>query len=461
MGFSEHFLKNKEHPQKNEMTTEVFIKRNSWFDEIMDKEGIVILTEMSGIGKTCLLDQFMNFLEQSHISFYHENGDFWRLDWETIAKKDYIILDQFERALSFDNIGQNIQKLKELDNKRIIISVRKEFYGDICSQLGFLPSIRAVWLDYRESEIQDIKQYLTNFKTNTEDSLMRNTFYGQIVEDVEQRNLSMMQVSFLGREIQDKGEEYVERRLMKHTHIKYDYLEKRVCDYDSVIKDYCAVQLENYEHEDAVYMFLHLLCLDHKGQFFNIPKDFQNISLLPKETIREVVEFLLEKQWIKRVKDKEHVRKIWESQYEIVHDYLQELFSKLCLDKVPSSIQGNIDFYNANCQLRRDEDENLNSWRNYTSDVYAQFLDQKNKRYINVWLFFVTTYMLVITAFTLTGINSERNNTCIVFAALNFMVGVSAYYVYNYYFFPCNFRSEIFPRDYVFGRGYSAFIYIY
>jgi len=128
---------------------------------------------------------------------------------------------------------------------------------------------------------------------------------------------------------------------MKHTHIKYDYLEKRekrVCDYDSVIKDYCAVQLENYEYEDAAYMFLYLLCLDHKGQFFNTPKDFQNISLLPKETVREVVEFLLEKQWIKRVKDKEHIRKIWESQYEIVHDYLEELFSKLCLDKVPSSI---------------------------------------------------------------------------------------------------------------------------
>lgn len=135
---------------------ELYIKRDSWFQGITDYEGILILTGTSGIGKTYLLDQLMAYFDQNSICYYFEDSSYFRkLDQEQMDDKEYIILDQFERALSFDNIDENI-------------SVRNEFFGNIYKALDFNKSINIVWLDYSKNEIKEIKDFLQNFSWSTE-----------------------------------------------------------------------------------------------------------------------------------------------------------------------------------------------------------------------------------------------------------------------------------------------------
>jgi len=267
---------------------ELYIKRDSWFQEITDYEGIVILTGTSDIGKTYLLDQLMTYFDQNSICYYFEDSSYFRkLDQEQMDDKEYIILDQFERALSFDNIDENISVLKNLSDKKIIISIRNEFFGNIYKALDFNKSINIVWLDYSKNEIEE-------------------------------------------------------------------------CEYP-----------------DAAYVILYLLCLDHKGQYTNTMKDFQNISIMMEEEISDVMNFLYEQKWVKKLKKNPDIMRSWTEPCEIAHDYLQEQFEEICIEQIPSSVRSNIDYYNKNCQIQRESNEQITSWRTYTNKVCNKFLEKK------------------------------------------------------------------------------------
>ena len=57
----------------------------------------------------------MENFDEKHISYdFEENNYFFDLKLDKMYDKEYIILDQFERALSFDNILRNIEIIKSL-----------------------------------------------------------------------------------------------------------------------------------------------------------------------------------------------------------------------------------------------------------------------------------------------------------------------------------------------------------
>lgn len=401
---------------------EIDIERTNWFDEIIDKDGIVFLTGESGIGKTYLLNQLMKYFDDNHISYdFEENNYFFDLKPDKMYNKAYIILDQFERALSFDNILQNIQILKSLNGKKIIISVRKEYVGDVYKLFGFDDTIHFVWLDYRKEELVAIEDYLQRLARDTQNNLKEHSLYSKILSDAEDNKISLIQLSYLGKEIQCK-EDYVE-----------DQLEKYAYDYGNVIKDYLKVQLEDYEFSDIAYVILYLLCQDHKGQYINEIKDFQNIALESENKVSETVRFLREQGWIKKVKDNENKRSELTEHYEISHDYLIQLFEKLCMEQIDSSIRNNVKYYNVNCQIHRGKVDEKGSWKKYTNKVCQSFLEKRKKSYLNIGLYLMMIFIMLANLHVLTS-GANEDKTYWMHIAINLMVGESIYYVYNYYY---------------------------
>ena len=410
-------------PKVKENLKEIYIERKNWFDEIIDKDGIVFLTGESGIGKTYLLNQLMVYFDINHISYdYEENNYFFDLRPDKMYNKEYIILDQFERALSFDNILQNIKILKSLTGKSIIISIRKEYVGDVYKLFGFDDTIHFVWLDYSKEELVAIEDYLQILARDTQRNLREHSLYSKILKDAEANKISLIQLSYLGKEIQCMEEDYVEEQLEKNTY-----------DYDNVIKNYLKVQLEDYEFSEIAYVILFLLCQDHKGQYINEIKDFQNISIECDDKVCNAVKFLREQGWIKKVKDNENKRSELTEQYEISHDYFIQLFEKLCMEQIEPNIRNNVKYYNVNCQVQRGKIDEKGSWKKYTNKVCQIFLEAKNKKYLNIGLYFMMIFIMFVNLLSLTnGVNEDR--TYWMHVAINLMVGESVYYMYNYYY---------------------------
>lgn len=401
----------------------ILIKRKKWVDELIEKDGIVFLTGESGIGKTYLLNQLKEHLDKNHIEYYfEENNYFFDLEYEKISSKKYVILDQFERALSFDNIIQNIKTLKSLTEKKIIISVRKEYVGDMYKLFGFANTIHFVWLEYKKEELVAIKEYLQRIARDTQKNLRKHELYSKILSDAEANQISLMQLSNLGKEIQYMEEDYVK-----------DQLDKYDNNYDNVIKDYLKIQLGNYEFSEIAYEILYLLCQDHKGQYINEIKDFQNVTIEHENKVVETVNFLRAQGWIKKVKDNENERSELTEHYEIFHDYFIQLFEKLCIEQIEPNIRNNIKYYNVNCQVRRGDVDEEKSWKKYTNKVCKNFLEVKNKNYLKVGLYLMMFFIAVTNVPILTAKPNE-NQTYWMHMAINLMVGESVYYMYNYYY---------------------------
>lgn len=454
MGFWGVTLYSKQAEQNNEERKniqEIYIERNSWFPEISETKDIVILTGASGIGKTYLLNQMLQNFDNKHIKYFYENGNyFWNLSEEDISDNDYVILDQFERALAFNNIIENIKTIKNLKGQKVIISIRKEYFGDVYKLFDFNPSIETVWLDYRENEIKKIERYLQRLILDTDTSLNQHSFYSLIIEDVKNGSLSMIQLSFLVREIQYRTQEYVQSQIKRYTHMddtgRKDEPPKRICDYDAVIRDDWEMQLDKYEYSETAYMILYLLSLDYNGKYTNAVKDFENICIQNENMIQKVLEFLVEHKWIKKVKESFYVNSRIEP-YEIAHDYMQDMFEKLCRKKLSSDIRNNIDYYHVNCQLQRNTEDKEDSWKSYTNTVCKNFLEPKSRQYTNIWLYFTAVFILVINEVTLNRLSNMKNEQCLMLLALDIIVGLSIYYVYNYYYY----FITIYKRRYLFG----------
>ncbi len=433
LGISFNYNKpHKEELAKKELK-EIDVARKSWFNEVATTDGIVFLTGESGIGKTYLLNQLMGEFDKRNISYdYEENNYFFDLQLNKMHDKEYIILDQFERALSFDNIFDNISIIKELENKKIIISMRKEYIGEIYRLFDFDESIRFVWLEYRKEELDDIEDYLQKLARGTKQSLKEHSLYSKILEDAKLNRISLIQLSCLGREIQFMDEDYVEAKMEEYAY-----------NYDQVIMDYLTVQLDKYKYSKVAYIIMYLLCQDHNGQYINDMKDFQNVILESEDRIYETVNYLREQKWIKKVKENEEVRSEFTENYEISHDYFMMLFEKICMKQIESDIRNNIKYYSVNCQNDRRNIEEGGTWKTYTYNLCKKFIEPLNKVYLNIGLYIMMIFIVFGNIYTLV----KEPQAYWMLAAINLMVGESVFYVYNYYY---NFIS-IYKIRYIIG----------
>lgn len=421
---------------EKENLQEIKVNRNNWFKEITGKKGITFLTGQSGIGKSYLLAQLMENFDKENVSYIlKENNYFFDFEPDEMTGCEYIILDQFERALPFNNISQIIQTLKSLCEKKIIISIREESVGEIYKLFGFDKDIHIVWLDYKEGELRDIENYLQKLFRGTKEDMKKHFLYSKIWRDVQSKRLSLIQLSLLGKEIQYMEEQYVAEKLDK-----YDG------EYDSVIKDFLQMQLEDYEYSETAYMILYLLCQDQKNQYTNEMIDFQNVTIEPEGKVRKAVDFLLEHGWIKKIKENEKVRSSLTEQCEISHDYLHELFNRLCIEQIDSEVRNNAKYYSANCQKQRKEMEEQDSWKAYTNKVCLNFLNANNKKYLNIGLYIMIFFIIFSNMYILLK-DSESSDFNWQLVLIDLMVGESVYYMYNYYY---HFLS-VYQKRYIIG----------
>lgn len=419
-----------------EALQEIDIRRDNWFKEITEIEGITLLTGKSGIGKSYLLEQLMRSFAQKNISYtYKENNYFFDLKYDEMLEYEYIILDQFERALPFKNISRTIQLLKGFGKKKVIISVREERVGEVYNLFGFDKSINIVWLDYKEKELRDIEDYLQKLFRGTTDDMKEHFLYSWILQDAENKRISLIQLSLLGKEIQYMEENYVAEQMIQYAH-----------DYDNVIKNFLQTLLDDYKYSSIAYMILYLLCQDQKNQYINEMIDFQNVTIEPEWKVRETVDFLKKHNWIKKVKENENVRSELTEQYELSHDYFYELFNRLCTERIDSELRNNAKYYSANCQRLRKEKEEPDSWKSYTNKMCLNFMNVHNKRWYNIILYIMEFCIIGFNAYILAK-NSENRDICWKLILIDIVVGESVYYMYNYYY---SFLS-IYQNHYIIG----------
>lgn len=440
-GLSFHFGEKKAFSSKSKINlNEIYIERKNWFYSIAQNDGILFLTGESGIGKSILLEQLMRHFEDKKIKYaFKDSNYFLDLRLEDLKNKDYIILDQFERALSLDNIAENIQLLQNLNNTKIIISVRKEYFGEAYKMFGFKNTINFVWLGYRQEELIEIENYLQILAGVTRQNLRDHPLYSKILADARDNRISLIQLSCLGKVIQYMEEDYVIEQLRKFKN-----------DYNSVIKDFLKFQLDTFEYSDIAYAILYLLTQDYKGQYINDIRDFQNVAIEQEDKIIRTVKFLLEQKWIKKVKDNGKIRTELTEYYEISHDYFIQIFEKLCLEQIEPAIRNNIKYYNVNCQLKRGMVDQEKSWKKHCNQVCHDFFRLKNKIFLSGGLYVM---MLIIMFFNLLVLVSENvgiPNYC-MYIGINLVVGESIYYMYNYYY---HFLS-VYKSRYYFGIVYG------
>lgn len=164
--------------RKSMILFNVFICLLSYFGGFKEyiQLSVTVFSVMEVFGKTCLLNQLLQEFDYKNIKYFYENDNyFWNLSKGNILDCDYVILDQFERALAFDNITENIQTLKQLKGKKVVITVRKEYLGDVYKLFDFDLQIQTVWLDYRENEIENIGKYLQRLILETDRSLNQSS----------------------------------------------------------------------------------------------------------------------------------------------------------------------------------------------------------------------------------------------------------------------------------------------
>lgn len=240
-----------------EALQEINIKRDNWFQEITEAEGITLLTGKSGIGKSYLLAQLMRSFTSKNISFtYRENNYFFDLKSDELSDYEYVILDQFERALPFKNISRTIQLLKGLGKKKIIISVREERLGEVYNLFGFDKNINIVWLDYKEKELKDIEDYLQKLFRGTTDDMREHFLYSRILQDAEEKRLSLIQLSLLGKEIQYMEELYTMANRYNKLLNQIDELEKEKRIF--VIRPTTALKVKRVERNQNKLRLLYL-----------------------------------------------------------------------------------------------------------------------------------------------------------------------------------------------------------
>lgn len=404
------------------------IPRECHYLSLMDESQIIILYGDSGVGKTKLLEQLISFLESKNIkSDYINNTYYSEKDINSLGSSEYIILDQFEKALYLSNIKRLISILENKHNekKHIIISIRKEYLADIL-HLFNTKNVILYWLDINESEKEHIKIYLSEIACCTLEDIDNKPLYLSLLKNIIDGTLSLIQLDNICKEIQYLGENFVEDKLKHYNN-----------NYDDVIEDYFKKVLDDYKYSSTAYQILYILCLDPKGLLINSITDFQNICIQSEDIIKEVLEFLKSVNFISTVKSVENKYSDKLEYYEISHDYFFNHLSNICKNKIDEKIKSNIEYYNITIQLQRYQKNGFNDHKKEKRQKINQkcidFLNKQKKNYVDISLIFILIGSIIINIITNSN-NPLSINNYLSQACFFLLQGISLFYVYNYFY---------------------------
>lgn len=442
------------------------ITRNSYLEQLKKVKGCLFVLGDSGVGKSYLLEQLEKEIPKCVLikNNYFES-------WPQINNAEYIILDQFEKILDISDPMRKINLIETLNNgdRTIILSLRKEYFAEIFKMLNYHGDY--LWIEYNYEEKAQIIAQLYNLigEENILDKFDDTSFsikqkidtlysditsnkisFGltllrQIIVDVIENKILFIQLSYLGRILQqdDNGIRLAEN----------DWLEYK--DYDILITHFIEKQIDNFMFSDSAYLILFLLCQDTKGIYANMKHDFKNISMQSDEIINITLQYLEEIQLIFPIKSDDNQRNSGISQYEISHDYILDILLTLCNSKLDIGIRNNIIFYNREYQNKRNE------YSIQKRSPKIEYINKQREKYVSNkdrCLYALLWFMLLI----IIGINCyniwlnpplDTKSIYLMLLYTNITSTVSTYYIFNYY----HYFMKIFGYKYWIGVIFAMF----
>lgn len=433
------------------------IDRSNDYKDIVSKKGIVLLTAETGAGKSCLLEQLFE-AENNHCKIYRQNRDFYINNLDKMRNCQYIILDQFERAVSMGVASKIISQLRLLSDKYIVISIRSEYVMSVYRLLKkYKMETSLYYLDNHNIKSEVIK-YLERYFGRSEEKFSENELAAQILKDVYDENISLIQIDNICQRI---GTNFISLYELRDKWIEANK------EYDELIANLWMEEIEKTKYEKVIYEILYFLSLDWKYQYKYTFADIQNITFLPKERLSNILNYLENKKWIAKLSDlkertgntEEKINSI-DDEYAFSHDYYLEKFQKIAMGRIDEQVRKNIDYYHLYCQEIRkasgkkeregisNKETGYKDSKSYT--IYKRckdFFDRYEKKYnyIDTILFI---FLIVYLALNFINMNNlSANNTGggmeehIKLALLNFAIGGSVMYAYNYYYYFLSFKK--------------------
>lgn len=126
------------------------IEREQYFEKLKGFQGQLFVLGDSGAGKSYMLGKLDKELrEKSGCSSVLINNNYFEYE-NKIKGADYIILDQFEKILNESEPAKDINEIKDMDTKTVILSLRKEYFADVYKM--FNRKMDYLWLEYDAHE---------------------------------------------------------------------------------------------------------------------------------------------------------------------------------------------------------------------------------------------------------------------------------------------------------------------
>lgn len=426
------------------------VSRDYYLEKLKKGKGCFFILGESGIGKSRLLCQLKEQLGEFSTCDFVKNNYFNCI--AQINNADYIIFDQFEKILDLSEPNKIIEHIKSLNdgNRTIIFSVRKEYFAEIYKMFDYQGNL--LWIDFNAQEkFKIISQLLNligdenpldtlNYKSLSDkkiedklysslidnDKQIKLDLLKQIVIDVIENKILFIQLTYLGRILQQDNKNEIQQA-------ENDWRECK--DYKILIMHYIEKEIDQFIHSDVAYIILFLLCQDTKGIYANEIDDFANITIQSDDVVKSTVEYLEGIQLILPIKSDNNQRGMYISQYEIVHSYIQDILLSLCNNKLDIGLRNNIMFYSREYQIKRNESSIQED------NLRKEEISGKREEYIKNEKFLFGSLSVMLIIITILNIyygiscvnSSDYVNKCVMMFFTNITVTVSTYYIFNYY----------------------------
>lgn len=424
------------------------VPRKYYLNILEKNKGCFFVIGESGIGKSSLMNQLKERVSKVSTCDFVKNNYFNCL--QQISNANYIIFDQFEKILDLSEPYTIIESIKKLDDGRrtLIFSLRKEYFAEIYKLFNYHGKL--LWMEFKALEKYEIISQLLNLigdqnildTINIKDfsdeqideiidkNIIKNdkqiklNLLRQIAKDVKENNILFIQLTYLGRILQQNDNGIQQAEL--------EWRDSK--DYKNLIMHYIEKEIDQFKYSEVAYLILFLLCQDTKGIYANMYDDFGNISMQTNDVLELTVDYLEELKLILPIKSDNNQRGKYVSQYEIAHSYIQDILLTLCNNKLDIGIRNNIMFYNREYQIKRNE-------YSVQEEYPKKKISEKRDKYIKRGKYLFVSLSIMLIIITLWNIYykncllnlSDYANKSFVMIFTNIAATVSTYYIFNYY----------------------------
>lgn len=248
----------------------------------------------------------------------------------------------------------------------------------------------------------------------------------QVVLDVIEKKILFIQLSYLGRILQQDNQDVIMQA-------ENDWLKYK--DYNILIMHFIEEQIDSFTYSDSAYLILFLLCQDKKGIYANMNNDFKNITMQTDKIVDTVLEYLEGIQLISLIKSDDNIRGNYTSQYEISHDYILDILLTLCNNKLDIGVRNNITFYNREYQVKRNEYsiQKMPTKMELINSQREKYINDKNKG-LHLLLIIMLGFIISINGYNLWCCQYiDYKSIYLRLLFTNITSTVSTYYIFNYY----------------------------